>query len=58
MTDEARKSTENGEDKRASLGGKTKVKYSDNILPMVGLKLILKFSHFEKTIFRRELKKL
>lgn len=35
MTEEARKSTENGEDKRASLGGKTKIKYSDNILPMV-----------------------
>lgn len=36
MTEEARKSTENADEKRASVGGvKTKVKYSDNILPMV-----------------------
>lgn len=40
MTEEARKSTENGDDKRASLGGKGKPKYSDNILPMVSTKMI------------------
>lgn len=38
MTEEARKSTENGDDKRASVGGKSKMKYCDNILPMVSLK--------------------
>jgi hypothetical protein len=32
MTEEAKKTTENGEEKRASLG---RVKYSDNVLPMV-----------------------
>lgn len=32
MTEETRKSTENGEEKRASMG---RTKYSDNILPMV-----------------------
>lgn len=35
MTEEAKKSTENGDEKRASVGAKSKVKYSDNILPMV-----------------------
>lgn len=37
MTEEARKSTENAEDKRASIGGKGKVKYSENILPLVSI---------------------
>lgn len=40
MTEEARKSTGNGDEKKGAVGVKTKVKYSDNILPIVSKNMI------------------
>ena len=40
MTEEARKSAGNGDEKKAAVGVKPKVKYSDNILPIVSKNMI------------------